>query len=180
MPFHFRISPSLFFLLLVISATAVQAQPRIVNIDHPHQLPITGFASDFAVLGDVDGDGAPDYVIGAYQHRWNGNERQGRVFVCSGRTGSLLYTIDNLSPQPDGAFGYAVAATGDVNADSVPDVLVGAFGQGEAGSAWSPTLGEQTGGLYVGPELKKVDSSHYVQEERPAQVRVAIKEFVHS
>lgn len=158
MPFHLRITPSLLFLLLVISVTAVQAQPRIVNIDHPHQLPMTGFASDFAVLGDVDGDSVPDYVIGAYQHRWNGNERQGRVFVYSGHTGSLLYTIDNPSPQPDSAFGYAVAATGDVNADSVPDVLVGAFGQGEAGSAWSLTLGEQTGGFYEGPELKKVGS----------------------
>ena len=54
-----RIMPSLFFLLLVVSAAAVQAEPRVMNIDHPHQLPMTGFASDFAVIGDVDGDSMP-------------------------------------------------------------------------------------------------------------------------
>ena len=164
MPLHLGIITSLFFVLHVISvvsailAPAVQAQPRTMNIDHPHQLPMTGFASDFAVLGDVDGDRTPDYAIGAYQHRWKDNDRQGRVFVHSGRTGSLLYTIDNPSPQPDGAFGYAVAALGDVNADGVPDLLVGAFGQGEAGSALSLTQGEQEGRIQAGPELKKVGS----------------------
>jgi len=127
-------------------------------IDHPNQLPMTGFASDFAVLGDVDGDSIPDYVVGAYQHRWNDNNRQGRGFVYSGRTGSLIYTIDNPSPQPDGAFGFAVAAIGDVNADNVPDLLIGAFGQGEAGSALSLTLGEQAGSIQEGPDLKKVGS----------------------
>lgn len=150
--------PSLFFVLLVVSAAAAHAQPRTMNIDHPGQLPMTGFASDFAVLADVDGDQSPDYVIGAYQHRWKDNERQGRVFVHSGRTGSLLRTIDNPFPQPDGAFGYSVAAPGDLNGDGVPDLLVGAFGQGEAGSALSLTLGEQERRNPEGPEMKKVGS----------------------
>ena len=153
-----RVCTPLVFAVLFLCHAPAQADPRVMNIDHPARLPFTGFASAFDIVGDVDADGTPDYVIGAYQHRVAGNDRQGRVFVYSGRTGMLLYTIDNPSPQPDSAFGFAVARVGDVNADGIADLVVGAIGQGEAGSALSLTMGEQQGGMTEGPELKKVGS----------------------
>lgn len=158
MPLYRRVFTGLFFSLFFSWTMSAQAEPNIMNIDHPSKLPMTGFGSAFAVIDDVDGDGTPDYLIGAYQHRWNDNDRQGRAFVYSGRSGSLIYSIDNPAPQPDGAFGFALAAVGDLNADGVSDLLIGAFGQGEAGSALSLTLGGQDGGLKEGPELKKVGS----------------------
>lgn len=105
-------------------------------IDPPVHLPFTGFASSFAVIGDVDGDQVSDYLIGAYQHRWQGNDKQGRAFVYSGQGGRLLYALDSPRPQPDAAFGFALGSAGDVDQDGVPDLLIGAFGQGEKGSAW--------------------------------------------
>ena len=149
---------SLFVTVLVSWGAVVQAEPSIMTIDHPAKLPLTGFASAFEVLGDIDADGIPDYLIGAYQQRVDSNKRQGRVFVYSGRTGRLIHTIDNPSPQPDSAFGFAVAALGDLNADGVPDFIVGAFGQGEAGSALSLTLADQEGQLKEGLDIKKVGS----------------------
>lgn len=100
-------------------------------LEHPSRLSFTGFASSLAVVGDVDGDQTPDYLVGAYEHRWHGHLKQGRAFVFSGRSSKLLYTLDNPDPQPDAGFGFAVAAAGDVNQDGIPDLLVGAFGQGE-------------------------------------------------
>ena len=88
------------------------------------------------LVGDLDGDGVSDYLVGAYDHPWNKNEHQGRAFVFSGQSGKLLFTIDDPTPQGYGAFGFAVAAAGDVNSDGVPDLLIGAFGQEGSGRAF--------------------------------------------
>ena len=73
--------------------------------------------------------GQADYLVGAYNHRWDNNDRQGRAFVFSGAKGNLLFTIDNPSPQVEAAFGFSVASAGDVNKDGTPDFLIGALGQ---------------------------------------------------
>ena len=157
-----RVRPYLVLSYLVLAAllfchAPAQADPRVMNIDHPNKLPMTGFASAFDIIDDVNADGMPDYVIGAYQHRWDDNDRQGRVFVYDGSNGWPLYMIDNPSPQADSAFGFAVARIGDVDADGLADLVVGAIGQGEAGSALSITMAEQAG-MTEGPGLKKVGS----------------------
>jgi hypothetical protein len=72
------------------------------------RLPFSGFASSLALAGDVDGDGVTDYLVGAYNQRWNQNDRQGRAFVFSGAKGDLLFALDDPSPQPEAAFGFAV------------------------------------------------------------------------
>lgn len=159
MPFFPRVCPpTLLLAVLFVCHAPTGAEPRVMNIDHPAKLPLTGFASAFAIVGDVDADGTPDYVIGAYQHRVDNNDRQGRVFVYSGRSGMLLYTIDNPMPQPDSAFGFALARVSDIDADAVADLVVGAIGQGKAGSALSLTIDAQRDGGTESPELKKVGS----------------------
>ena len=126
-------STALFFLAFFLTPTlsAVSAAPGLLMLEHPSRLSFTGFGSSLAVVGDIDDDQTPDYLVGAYQHGWQDNLKQGRAFVFSGQSGKLLYTLDNPHPQPDAGFGVAVAAAGDINQDGITDLIVGAFGQGE-------------------------------------------------
>ncbi len=72
-------------------------------------------------LGDVNGDGTDEIVVGAYGE----NNYSGRVYVFSGIDRSLLMTLESPHPQADAYFGRSVAA-GDVNGDGEADILVGA------------------------------------------------------
>ncbi|MDQ4145009.1 MAG: integrin alpha [Actinomycetota bacterium] len=104
-----------------------------------------GFGWGISNLGDVDRDGRNDLVAGSVRHdvytgtgapcgapEPNGcNENQGKAWVFSGRTGRLLYALDNPSPQGSARnpahFGWGATA-GDVNRDGVSEVLIGATG----------------------------------------------------
>ena len=131
-----RFLVSILFALCAVVLFSFRADARTMFLDNPMRLPFSGFASSLALAGDVDGDGTGDYLVGAYTHRWNNNDRQGRVFVFSGAKGNLLFTIDNPSPQVEAAFGFSVASAGDVNKDGIPDFLIGALGQEERGKAF--------------------------------------------
>jgi hypothetical protein len=105
-------------------------------LDNPQRIAFSAFAASLALVGDVDGDQVTDYLVGAYNNRWQKNDRQGRAFVLSGKSGKLLFTIDDPEPQSLAAFGFAVASPGDINKDGIPDFLIGAFAQGESGKAF--------------------------------------------
>lgn len=81
--------------------------------------------------GDLDGDGAADYVITAPTHTTLA-PLGGKAYVYSGATGTLLHTV--LGERAFELLGFSVAAGGDVDADGVPDYAVGApgFGGGPA------------------------------------------------
>ncbi len=126
---------------LVFLPALVWAGPEIRTMDNPNRLLFSGFSSALAVIGDVNGDNIPDYVVGSYNQAWNDNDHQGRAFVFNGQSGKLLLELDNPYPQADAAFGFSVAAAGDIDQDGIPDIVIGAFGQGEAGSAESIVFG---------------------------------------
>src|SRR2546425_963729 len=69
------------------------------------------FGTAIAATGDVDGDGVPDYVVGAY----------GGAYVYSGATGASVFTWEPLTEH----FGAAVDGAGDVDGDGFCDVVVG-------------------------------------------------------
>ena len=77
-----------------------------------------------AAVGDVDGDGRADIVVGAPYEDDNLLGDSGTVRVLSGRDGAVLFTWYGESAGD--RFGFSVAGAGDVDGDGYPDVVVGA------------------------------------------------------
>ena len=101
--------------------------PQISTLNSPDRIQFSSFALPLTLVGDIDGDQIPDYVVCAYNQPAGGNAHQGRAFVFGRRTSKVLPTLDNPFPQPNAAFGFSVSAAGDVNQDEAPDLLVGVF-----------------------------------------------------
>ncbi len=110
----------------------------IRTIQNPDPQPGNGFGDSVLGIGDVNGDGVPDVVTAAALlsvYRGTGtacgtpepngcNERQGRVYVFSGKTGSLIRRVEDPNPQTSAFFGFGNSiATGDLNGDGVPDFV---------------------------------------------------------
>jgi hypothetical protein len=92
-------------------------------------------------LGDFDGDGYADVLIGYYAYD-HGQSNEGRVFVHRGGPWGVLRPIASYeSNQGGSSFGEAAAFAGDVNGDGLADVLVGAYqfdhGQNGEGRAFA-------------------------------------------
>jgi hypothetical protein len=83
------------------------------------------FGSAIAGVGDVNDDGYPDFVVGSH-------DGPGVVRVYFGGPG-LNPMADVTLTSPPGAgvlFGFSVAGIGDFNGDGIPDLAVGAPGNG--------------------------------------------------
>ncbi|MGQ0592088.1 MAG: FG-GAP-like repeat-containing protein [Gammaproteobacteria bacterium] len=118
-------------------ASGAEALPTYtpIPLDHPTPQADALFAEAVAGIGDVNGDGVTDLLVGAPQQFVVGNINQGRAFVFGGAERSLLLTVDHPAPQGLALFGSAVAGAGDVNGDGRTDLLVGAPGQRVGGRA---------------------------------------------
>jgi hypothetical protein len=95
-------------------------------------------------LGDLNGDGVTDHLVGAGQYKPDEN-RHGRLYVFSGANGEVLTRIDQ--PEPDdraffGLYDNDKFTPGDLNGDGVPEIygsgflLDGPNGEESAGRAY--------------------------------------------
>ncbi len=96
-------------------------------------------------VGDVNGDGLSDVIVGAYGANPVGNA-SGRSYIVYGKQTTELVNFTALANGGDGGFaldgeagddysGFTVAGAGDVNGDGLADVLVGAFGNDAKGAS---------------------------------------------
>jgi len=123
------------------------------TLDGSNGFVIKGFAStEFATAvsgaGDINGDGFDDLIIGAPLDSPNGVRWAGASYVVFGRAGrfpaSLPITALNGSNgfalqggQEAAWLGGAVAGAGDVNADGIDDIIVGANDAAPDGKFWA-------------------------------------------
>jgi len=77
-------------------------------------------------IGDVDGDGIPDFVTSAPTSKAAGPDA-GRIYVYSTKSGKLLWKADGHAGDQ---LGTGLEAAGDTNGDKVPDVIASAPGGG--------------------------------------------------
>jgi hypothetical protein len=104
------------------------------------------FGTDVRMVGDIDRDGVEDWIVGAPGPR----ERGGRALIYSGRTCAMLLDLENDAAGEE--FGTRVCAAGDVDADGVVDLLVGAP-RGSSGRAY--VLSGRTGCM-----MRTIESEH--------------------
>ena len=100
--------------------------------------PGDGFGVGSADVGDVNRDGFDDMVIGAWQYS-AAAPSGGKIYLYSGKDGSLLRTITGRVPGE--TLGFDAAGIGDVDGDGTVDMLLT--------SSWSNVNGFRSGRMYI-------------------------------
>ncbi len=128
----------------LVYAMSGKTQKVLYQIPPPQPQSQAKFGFFISVPGDLDGDRVDDVVVGTdAQDVYTGegsqcgeaepngcNENQGKAWVFNGADGKLLYDLDN--PEPQGTetntarFGSRIGRAGDLTADGVSEIIVGA------------------------------------------------------
>lgn len=90
------------------------------------------FGWALADLGDVNGDGVHDFLVGQPGFDTTANTDVGAVSVVNGATHTVTKTVAASTTRCE--FGSSIAAFGDQNSDGVSEIAIGAPGPGQPSS----------------------------------------------
>ena len=109
-------------------APALSAQTQLFQLQGVGEGDQFGFT--VAILGDVDGDGLSDWIVGA-PGSGEGAPRAGAAKVVSGATGQFVHEL--FGALGGDSFGNAVDAVGDLDLDGRADFVVGTYQEDSGG-----------------------------------------------
>ncbi len=115
---------------------------EMTRVDSPNPQGTGRWAERLAAAGDLNDDGVNDFFVGALSETVGANNNQGRAYAVSGRTFTVLYTIDSPEPQAGAQFAFFISSPGDLTRDGKSDVVIGTNAQdvganADQGAAWA-------------------------------------------
>jgi len=127
-------------MLSIALAALAASSPALASLE-----PMDGLRCAVVAVGDVDGDGTPDFALahrnrpfgmgGAPNEAWPEVDRQPVVWVLSGAGGGVLREFHG-----EPGFGQALVAVGDLDGDGVTDLAVSTGGRGVKDAARTVAL----------------------------------------
>ena len=123
--------------------------------------------SSISSVGDVNGDGYDDILIGAYEND-DASSSSGQTYLILGKASG--WAMDTDLSNADASFlggayldfsGRSVSGAGDVNGDGYDDILIGAYGDDDGGGMAGQTyliLGKASG-WSMDTDLSNADAS---------------------
>lgn len=125
-------------MLCLIAILACQLPPggewKVHHTTYATQYEGHGQSMDW--IGDVDGDGFSDYILGSNLYQATGSNR-GVAYIYSGQSGLLLDRIDGDSVPYPFTLATAVSRLGDVTGDGRPEVAISKQAAGGSGQLFS-------------------------------------------
>ena len=133
------------YILFLNANGTVKSHQKISDTDGGFATPLDNydeFGSAIANIGDLDGDGVTDIVVGASRDDDGGTNSVGAVYILFLNTNGTVKAEQKISEISGGfgvdmddydEFGFSVAALGDLDGDNVEDICVGAYADYDGG-----------------------------------------------